>query len=163
MSEISVRLGLLRVERQLSQQQLADRTGLRRDTISALERGKSQGIDFSTLARLCDALSCTPNDLLEVATSAHVVPVLGGVDEDATIAERLAEIDLDALIADPGLVGDDMGAKEDASGYSLCEEAIAHGAVASRPAACARSQLTEEGGSSTIAKEGVRDARPRSR
>jgi len=105
MSEIAVQLGRLRVERHLTQQELADRIEVRRDTISALERGKSQGIEFGTLARLCDALACTPNDLLDVSPKAHVVPVLGGEDEDAIIAERLATVDLDALIANPALVG----------------------------------------------------------
>lgn len=105
MSEIGVQLGRRRIERHLTQQQLADQVGVRRDTISSLERGKSRGIEFSTLARLCDALACTPNDLLELSPNPHVAPVLGGEDEDTIVAERLAAIDLDALIADPALVG----------------------------------------------------------
>lgn len=105
MSEISVRLGVLRVARRLSQQQLADVVGVRRDTISALERGKSQGIEFATLAKLCDALGVRPDDILLVEPHAHVVPVLGGEDEDDIIAERLGGVDLAALAADPGLAG----------------------------------------------------------
>ncbi len=112
MSEIGVQLGRLRVERHLTQQRLADQTGLRRDTIPALERGKSQGIDFATLARLCDALAYTPNDLLVLSPSAHVVPVLGGEDEDTIIAERLAEVDLDALIANPGMEPREIAVEE---------------------------------------------------
>ena len=93
MSTIAVQLGLLRTVRQLSQRELARRTNLRPDTISALERGQTTGIDFATLAKLCDALHCTPNDLLEVGPEAHAVPVLGGDDEDAIIAERLDQTD----------------------------------------------------------------------
>jgi DNA-binding Xre family transcriptional regulator len=89
MSEIGVQLGRLRIARHLTQQQLADQVGVRRDTISSLERGKSRGIEFSTLARLCDALACTPNDLLELSPNPHVAPVLGGEDEDAIVTERL--------------------------------------------------------------------------
>jgi putative transcriptional regulator len=100
MSTIAVQLGLLRTARQLSQRELARRTSLRSDTISALERGQTTGIDFATLAKLCDALHCTPNDLLELASDAHVVPVLGGPDEDAIVAERLAGADW-SVIDDP--------------------------------------------------------------
>lgn len=103
MSAISVRLGHLRVARGLTQQQLADSTGLRRDTISALERGKSQAIEFVTLARLCDALGVGAGDILAVAPTAHTAPILGGEDEDTIIAERRAEAqeEIAALIADP--------------------------------------------------------------
>lgn len=103
MSAISVRLGHLRVGRSLTQQQLADITGLRRDTISALERGKSRAIEFDTLARLCDALHVVASDILALATTTHAAPLLGGEDEDAIIAERRAEADseLAAILAEP--------------------------------------------------------------
>jgi putative transcriptional regulator len=93
----------LRVARGLTQQQLAEATGLRRDTISSLERGKSKAIEFDTLARLCDALMVQVGDILISASSSHVAPVLGGEDEDAIIEDRLAEAEaeIDAIIADP--------------------------------------------------------------
>lgn len=105
MSAISVQLGHLRLARGLTQQQIAERTGLRRDTISALERGKSRGIEFETLALLCDALGVGAGDLLALAPTAHAAPILGGDDEDEIIAERRAEADdeIAALIADPAL------------------------------------------------------------
>ena len=34
--------------------------------MSALEAGKTKGITFDTLAKLCVFFSCTPNDLLEI-------------------------------------------------------------------------------------------------
>jgi putative transcriptional regulator len=125
MREISVRLGLLRVARGLTQQQLADATELRRDTISALERGKSQGITFDTLGRLCDALDCTPNDILALGETAHIVPVLGGEDEDEIIAERLAAVDLDALAANPALASDGLDYGGDVPGESVGASALA--------------------------------------
>ena len=105
MSAINVRLAQLRALRGLTQQQLAERTGLRRDTISALERGKSRAIEFDTLARLCDALSAGAGDILALAPTAHAAPILGGEDEDAIIMDRLAEAEaeLPALLADPAL------------------------------------------------------------
>lgn len=116
MSAISIRLGLLRAERGYSQERLAELAGLSRDTLSTLERGKSRSIAFDTLAKLCDALTCTPNDLLAVGDSDHVVPVLGGADEDALIAERLASADFDALLANPSLAAVGLYDDEDAAG-----------------------------------------------
>ena len=101
MSDISVRLGLLRVQRHLSQRKLAELTGLRPDTISSLERGASEGIQFATLAKLCDALQCGPGDILALDTDADPVPVLGGPDEDTLILDRLAASGWPGLIDEP--------------------------------------------------------------
>lgn len=76
----------------MSQRQVAAAAGVRPDTVSALERGAVRGIQFETLARLCEVLGCEPGDLFEIDRDQHVVPVLGGPDEDALIAERLAEV-----------------------------------------------------------------------
>lgn len=91
-TEIRVRLPVLRAQRRMSQRQLATFTGLRPDTVSALERGEAQGIRFDTIARLCEVLICTPGDLFEVVDDGHRVPVFGGDDEDAIIRERLHEV-----------------------------------------------------------------------
>jgi putative transcriptional regulator len=91
---ITSALPTLRARRRLSQRQLAALAGLRPDTISALERGETHGIQFETLARLCEVLRCTPGDiLLFERTDDHTAPVLGGPDEDELIARRLAELD----------------------------------------------------------------------
>ena len=94
MGTIKLALPRLRAQRRLSQRQLAALAGMRPDTISALERGDTRGIQFDTLARLCEALDCTPGDLLlfEPADD-HEVPVLGGPDEDELLARRVAELD----------------------------------------------------------------------
>ncbi|MFN8514562.1 MAG: helix-turn-helix transcriptional regulator [Thermomicrobiales bacterium] len=117
MSAIGVQLGHLRVAQGLTQQQLAERTGLRRDTISALERGKSQAIEFTTLASLCDALGVGPGDLLTLGPTAHVAPILGGEDEDAILIDRMTqdEQDIAALIADPSLALQYLTLEEDAA------------------------------------------------
>lgn len=89
MLEVRIRTQRLREERKLSQGELAAQAGVRRDTISALERGKTQGIQFDTLARLCEALACEPGDLL-ILTEVEPPLVLGGHDEDDIVRERLA-------------------------------------------------------------------------
>ena len=91
MARVRLRLPALRAERRLSQRQLAAAAGMRTDTVSALERGQSQGIQFDTLARICEVLDCSPGDLFEIERDEHVVPVLGGPDEDEIVTSRLAE------------------------------------------------------------------------
>lgn len=85
---VRVRMQYLRNERKLSQAALAARADVRRDTISALERGRTQGIQFDTLAWLCEALACEPGDIFELVEDEPVL-VLGGPDEDAIMRERL--------------------------------------------------------------------------
>lgn len=48
----------------LSQQALGNAAGVRQATISDLESGKSQGIDFKTLERLAKALHVEPGSLI---------------------------------------------------------------------------------------------------
>ena len=46
------------------QTELAKRAGISQSNLSNLMQGKAKGIHFSTLESLCDALGCTPGDLL---------------------------------------------------------------------------------------------------
>jgi len=91
MSTIKLRLPEVRRRRRLTQRQLAASAGVRPDTISALERGQTGAIHFETLARLCEVLNCEPGDLFEVVHDSHIVPVLGGPNEDDLVRERLGE------------------------------------------------------------------------
>ena len=64
---IKFNLALVRALRgKLTQRDVAQATGLSQKTLSSLETGASKGIDFATLAKLCDFLKCTPNELLLV-------------------------------------------------------------------------------------------------
>src|SRR3972149_5201027 len=91
MGTMKTRLGVLRAERHLSQRRLAAMAGVRPDTVSSLERGKSTGIQFDTLARICEALECEPGELFELEPDSHRVPLLGGPDEDEIVRQRLRE------------------------------------------------------------------------
>jgi DNA-binding Xre family transcriptional regulator len=58
-------LAFMRAARgKLTQREVSLATGLSQKTLSALETGASKGVEFATVARLCQFLKCTPNDLL---------------------------------------------------------------------------------------------------
>jgi DNA-binding Xre family transcriptional regulator len=50
----------------LSQREVSLATGIGQKTLSALETGSTKGIEFNTLAKLCDFFHCTPSDILTV-------------------------------------------------------------------------------------------------
>ena len=56
---------LLRVRRELSQEALAERSGVGRDTISRIENGHTHNVQYRTVARLAKALEVDPVELLE--------------------------------------------------------------------------------------------------
>ena len=60
-----MKIKLLRVERMLSQEALAERSGVGRDTISRIENGHTQNVQYRTVARLAKALEVDPVELLE--------------------------------------------------------------------------------------------------
>jgi DNA-binding Xre family transcriptional regulator len=65
MKHVRFNLALMRAMRgKLTQRDVSLATGLSQKTLSALETGASKGVEFSTLARLCQFLKCTPDDLL---------------------------------------------------------------------------------------------------
>lgn len=62
-----VRIRLARVlgARKLRASELSRRTGVNKNTISALWHERSSGIAFDTLERLCRELDCQVGDILE--------------------------------------------------------------------------------------------------
>jgi putative transcriptional regulator len=65
MQNIRFNLAIMRAVRgRLTQREVALATGLSQKTLSALETGTSKGVEFATLAKLCQFLNCAPNDLL---------------------------------------------------------------------------------------------------
>ncbi len=65
-STIKVNLDLLLVKRKMSLTELSEKVGITLANLSILKRGKAKAIRFSTLVAICEALECTPGDLLEL-------------------------------------------------------------------------------------------------
>jgi putative transcriptional regulator len=61
---IAVKLDDLLHDRRMTLTELADRIGLTLANLSILKTGKARAIRFSTLAAICEALSCQPGDIL---------------------------------------------------------------------------------------------------
>jgi putative transcriptional regulator len=61
---IAVKLDDLLHDRRMTLTELADRIGMALANLSILKTGKARAIRFSTLAAICEVLSCQPGDLL---------------------------------------------------------------------------------------------------
>jgi putative transcriptional regulator len=62
---LSLRLKEVRLAKGLSQKALADAAGIRRASVSDIEKGKTKGIDFDTLDRLATALGVNAAALID--------------------------------------------------------------------------------------------------
>ena len=62
---INVRLDYVLLDRRMKLKELAEATGLAVNNLSILKTNKARAIRFSTLNSLCEALNCTPGDLIE--------------------------------------------------------------------------------------------------
>lgn len=65
-AEIVVRLDVMLALRKRRARDVAAEIDMTEANFSLLKSGKVKGVRFETLARLCEALDCTPGDLLEV-------------------------------------------------------------------------------------------------
>jgi putative transcriptional regulator len=63
---IKVRIAELLERSSKSQYWLANETGLSPLTISKLVKGKTSGIGFATLEKICDALNCQLSEVLQI-------------------------------------------------------------------------------------------------
>lgn len=63
---IRVNIDLLLVKRRMSLSELAEKVGITLSNLSILKCGKAKAIRFSTLIALCEALDCTPGDIMEI-------------------------------------------------------------------------------------------------
>jgi putative transcriptional regulator len=66
MDKINCNLLEIRKRKHLRQTELAKLTGISQKALSELETGKSKGVSFSTLSKLCAVLEVTLDQLLEV-------------------------------------------------------------------------------------------------
>lgn len=65
MGKIVVHLDRMIVERHISLQDLALKVGITQANLSKIKNNKISALRLSTLAAICDALNCQPQDLLE--------------------------------------------------------------------------------------------------
>ncbi len=70
MLRIVVTLDVMLARRKTKAKDLAERVGITEANLSLLRTGKVKGVRFETLARICEALNCTPADLIEVEVAA---------------------------------------------------------------------------------------------
>jgi putative transcriptional regulator len=69
-NRIKLRLYELRIRHnRMTQAELAQKAGLSKTTISNLESGHLRRIELDTIAKLCKALDCLPNELFELLES----------------------------------------------------------------------------------------------
>lgn len=64
---IEVRVDELLEDRGRTFYWLAKETGISHSTLWRLKKGKSVGINFATLERICQMLTCQPGDVLRLA------------------------------------------------------------------------------------------------
>ena len=70
---IEIRIDGLLEERRRTFYWLAKETGISHSTLWRLKKGKSVGINFATLERICQTLSCQPGDVLKLASEKKTV------------------------------------------------------------------------------------------
>ena len=62
---IKFRVKVMLAMREMTQKQLAERTGVRPPTISALCTGSAKHIPVDVLDKICTVLKCQPGDIIE--------------------------------------------------------------------------------------------------
>jgi putative transcriptional regulator len=62
---IVVNLDVMLAKRKIKLTELSENVGISVQNLSVLKTGRARAIRFSTLEALCQALACTPGDLLE--------------------------------------------------------------------------------------------------
>jgi putative transcriptional regulator len=62
---INVRLDYVLLDKRMKLKELAEKTGIAVNNLSVLKTNKAKAVRFSTLSALCEALDCSPGDLLD--------------------------------------------------------------------------------------------------
>jgi putative transcriptional regulator len=70
---IEIRVDELLEERSRTFYWLSKETGISHSTLWRLKKGKALGINFATLERICQMLSCQPGDVLKLVSEKKTV------------------------------------------------------------------------------------------
>lgn len=62
---IKTKLKVILADREMTQKELSEKTGIRLPTIVNISTGKIKELPVSALDKICDVLDCQPGDLLE--------------------------------------------------------------------------------------------------
>ncbi|MFT5796808.1 MAG: putative transcriptional regulator [Candidatus Azotimanducaceae bacterium] len=62
---IVVTLDVMLARRKMRSKELAEIVGITEQNVSLLKSGKVKGVRFETLDKICQALECTPGDILD--------------------------------------------------------------------------------------------------
>lgn len=65
MGRIELKLDVVMADRRMSLNELAERIGISNVNLSKIKNNKVTAVRFSTLAGICQALRCTPGDILK--------------------------------------------------------------------------------------------------
>ncbi|MCR5467442.1 MAG: helix-turn-helix transcriptional regulator [Lachnospiraceae bacterium] len=71
MGKIILRLDRVMADRKMSLNELSERVGVSNVNLSKIKTGKISAVRFSTLAAICETLSCQPGDILEYDPTAE--------------------------------------------------------------------------------------------
>ena len=69
---IEIRVDQLLAEHGRTFYWLAKETGISHTTLWRLKKGKSLGINFDTLEKLCEALECQPGDIFSLSNNRKI-------------------------------------------------------------------------------------------
>lgn len=62
---IIVNIDVMMAKRKISSNELAEKIGITPANLSILKTGKAKAVRFTTLDAICQALDCTPGEVLE--------------------------------------------------------------------------------------------------
>ena len=65
MGRIELKLDVVMADRRMSLNELAARIGISNVNLSKIKNNKVTAVRFSTLAGICEALKCSPGDILK--------------------------------------------------------------------------------------------------
>lgn len=71
MGNIILKLDVVMAGRRMSLQELAEKVGISNVNLSKIKNNRVSAIRFSTLAAICEALNCTPGDILKYEDGAE--------------------------------------------------------------------------------------------
>ncbi|MEM9272648.1 MAG: helix-turn-helix transcriptional regulator [Cyanobacteria bacterium P01_F01_bin.143] len=120
--QVKPQLAVLRAKHdKISQSELSRQTGITKKQLSALETGKTKGITFETLAKLCLFFDCTPNELLQLEEIAEIET--SPTKEELSLADEIIARGLSRAINSPQRPTSEIWAEFDAVRAKLANSA----------------------------------------